>query len=118
MATRYGCRVQGATAIALTGLDVLGYLEEIPICVRYDLKGTRTSNFPVPAKLDDASPVFEKLPGWRADISDIRLFEQLPQEARMYVKRVEELVGVPITMISLGPEREAILRRSADGTLA
>lgn len=117
VATRYGCRVQGATAIALTGLDVLSYLEEIPICVAYDLKGSRTSNFPVPAKLEDACPVFENLPGWRADISDIRLFEHLPREARMYLERVEELVEVPITMISVGPQREAILRRSADPEL-
>ena len=111
VATRYGCRVQGATKIALTGLDVLGYLQEIPICVAYETEGTRTTAFPVPAKLEKARPVYEKLPGWRADISDVRLFDQLPQEARLYVQTVEELVGVPIAMISVGPQRVAVIRR-------
>ena len=102
---------QGATKIALTGLDVLGYLQEIPICVAYETEGTRTTAFPVPAKLEKARPVYEKLPGWRADISDVRLFDQLPREARLYVQTVEELVGVPIAMISVGPQRVAVIRR-------
>ena len=109
VATRYGCRVQGATEIALTGLDVLGYLEEIPVCVAYDIQGERSDTFPVPATLDLARPVYETLPGWRADIGKMRLFDELPEEAKGYVRRVEQLVNVAVSMISVGPERDAII---------
>ncbi len=109
VATRYGCRVQGATEITLTNLDVLGYLEEIPICTAYEIDGERTDQFPVSAKLDRAKPVFETLPGWKCDISSIRRFEDLPAQAREYARRIEELVGVPIGLISVGPTREATI---------
>ncbi len=109
VATRYGCRVQGATEITLTNLDVLGYLDEIPICTAYEIDGDRTDQFPVSAKLDRAKPVFETLPGWKCDISPIRRFEDLPAQAREYARRIEELVGVPIGLISVGPTREATI---------
>ena len=111
VATRYGCRVQGATEVALSLLDVLGYLEEIPVCMAYEVEGTSTTDFPVPSKLDSARPVYEKLPGWGCDISGARSYEDLPKEARTYVERIEELVGVPIGMISVGPRREALIVR-------
>jgi adenylosuccinate synthase len=111
VATRYGCRVQSATEVALTLLDVLGYLDEIPICVAYDLDGETTEDFPNPAQLDRAKPVFEKLPGWRCDISEVRTFQDLPPNAQAYVLRVEDLIGVPIKWVSVGPRREAMITR-------
>ena len=111
VATHYGCRVQGATEVALTLLDVLGYLDEIPICVAYKIDGETTQEFPVPAKLDEAKPIYEKLPGWKRDISSIRSFQDLPQNAKAYVERVEALVGIPVRMISVGPRREAVIDR-------
>jgi adenylosuccinate synthase len=111
VATRYGVRVQGATEVALSMLDVLGYLEKIPICVAYEIDGERTDRFPVPAKLDRARPVLETLKGWKTDISDIRRLKDLPAEARDYVARVEELIEVPIRWISVGPRRDAIIRK-------
>ena len=111
VATRYGCRVQGATEVALSLLDVLGYLEEIPVCMAYEVEGTSTTDLPVPSKLDNARPVYEKLDGWQCDISGARSYEELPKEARTYVERIEELVGVPIRMISVGPRREALIVR-------
>jgi adenylosuccinate synthase len=111
VATRYGCRVQGATEVALTLLDVLGYLDEIPICVAYDLDGETVEDFPNPARLDRARPVFDKMPGWRCDISDVRAFHNLPPNARAYVQRVEELIGVPVKWVSVGPRREAMITR-------
>ena len=92
---------------------MLGYLEEIPVCVAYEIQGKRSDTFPVPAMLDQARPVLETLPGWRTDISDVRLFDELPQDARAYVRRVEQLVGVAVSMISVGPERDAIIRRAS-----
>ena len=115
VATRYGCLVQGATEIALTALDVLGYLKEIQLCVGYEIDGVRADRFPVPARLAAAAPVYETLPGWLTDISEARSYDQLPDAARLYVERVEELVGVPVTMISVGPQRDAIIRRGRDG---
>lgn len=111
VATRYGCRTQGATEVTLSLLDVLGYLDEIPVCVAYELNGERTDEFPVSAELDDAKPVFENLPGWRCKIGDARVFEDLPENAQNYVLRIEELLGVPIKWISVGPERDQIIRR-------
>jgi adenylosuccinate synthase len=111
VATRYGCRVQGATEIALTLLDVLGYLDEIPICVAYDVGGEITKKFPVSARLDAARPVFEKVRGWKCDISGARTLDSLPRQARAYVERVEGLIGVPVRWISVGPRRESTITR-------
>lgn len=111
VATRYGCRVQGATEAALSLLDVLGYLDEIPICTAYDVDGEQTDTFPVPASLDRARPVLASMPGWRCDISAVRRFEELPEKARAYVDRVEGLIGVPIRWISVGSQRDAMIRR-------
>ncbi len=111
VATRYGCQVQGATEVALTLLDVLGYLDEIPICVAYDMGGERVENFPNPAQLERARPVFETMPGWKCPISNVETFQDLPPNAQAYVHRVEELLGVPIKLISVGPRREAMIVR-------
>jgi adenylosuccinate synthase len=111
VATRYGCRVQGATEVALSLLDVLGYLDEIPICTAYEIDGKRGVDFPVPAQLEFAKPVFEQMPGWCRDISNVRRFEDLPEQAQRYVERIEGLIDVPIRWISVGPEREAMIRR-------
>ncbi len=110
VATRYGCRIQGATEVALTLLDVLGYRQKISICTAYDIEGQRTGVFPVPAKLAKAKPVLETLPGWRCDISDVRRYEDLPQEAQGYVRFIEKLIDVPVKWISVGPRREAIIK--------
>ena len=118
VATRYGCRVQGATSVALTGLDVLGCYDAIPICVAYEIDRVRTEKFPLPADLQAATPVYERAEGWQSDISAIRTFDQLPEQAQGYVDRVEELIQVPITMISVGPQREAIIRRSSKRLVA
>ena len=111
VATRYGVMVQGATAIALTKLDVLSYMEKIPICTAYEIDGERTEEFPFPVQLDQATPVIEYVAGWHCDISQIRHWEELPQEARNYVKRIEKAAGCPIRYISVGAERDAILVR-------
>jgi len=111
VATRYGCRVQGATEVALTLLDVLGYLDEILLCVAYEVDGVKTTEFPNPAMLDRARPVYERLAGWECDIREVREFRALPAEAQAYVLRVEELVGVPIKWVSVGPKREATIQR-------
>jgi len=111
VATRYGCRAQGATEIALTVLDVSEYLDEIPICVAYEVDGEITEDFPNPVQLDRAKPLFEKLAGWKCDISDVRAFDDLPQNAQAYVLRIEKLLGVPIKWVSVGPRREAMIVR-------
>ncbi len=111
VATRYGVRAQGATALALTKLDVLSYLDEIPVCVKYSLDGTETDEFPFPAALDSARPVIRSMPGWKCDISSARKWEDLPEEARNYVTFIEEQVGCPIRYISVGPERNACVIR-------
>jgi adenylosuccinate synthase len=111
VATRYGCRLQGATEIALTLLDVLGYLDEIPICTAYEVNGLRTQDFPVPARLDSASPIYERLPGWRCDITAMRDFAALPAHAQSYVRRIERLIETPIRWISVGPRREQVIER-------
>ena len=108
-ATRYGVEVQGATEIALTKLDVLSYLDKIPVCTRYRLNGTETDRFPFPAALEDAEPVTEYLDGWKCDISAVRRWEELPQAAKSYVSFIEKAIGCPITYISVGPERDSII---------
>lgn len=109
VATRYGCAVQGATEVALTNLDVLGYLEEIPIAVGYRLDGKVTTQFPTTTQLTAAQPIFEMMPGWRTDIRAIRRYHNLPSATRHYVERIEELIGTPVHLISVGPEREQLL---------
>lgn len=112
VATRYGCMVQGATEVALTNLDVLGYLEQIPVCVAYrGADGTVSGQFPVNARLESAEPVLETMPGWRAAISDVRSFDRLPAEAQAYVRRLEQLIGVPVKLVSVGPRREQMFAR-------
>ncbi len=111
VATRYGCEMQGATEAALTNLDVLSYLDEIPVCVAYELDGQRVDRFPVTPKLERCTPVYEKLPGWRTDIRGITSFEALPENARRYVEFLERQIACPIRMVSNGPRREEIIRR-------
>ena len=111
VATRYGVRCQGATDIALTKLDVLSYLDEIPICARYELQGQIIDEFPFPAVLPEAKPVMTSMPGWKCDISGVRKWEDLPQAARDYVEYVEKAIGCHITYVSVGPERDAIILR-------
>ena len=111
VATRYGVEVQAATEIALTKLDVLSGMKEIPLCVRYEVNGEETDEFPFPTALASAKPVLETMPGWQRDISEVRRWEDLPAEAQAYVLRVEQAIGCPITYISVGPERESIICR-------
>lgn len=111
VASRYGCRLQGTTDVAFTVLDVLGYLEEIPVCVGYEIDGEVTTDFPVTCKLERAKPVLEKLPGWKCDIRGIRNYEDLPENCRRYVEFIEEQIGYPITMVSNGPGRADIIYR-------
>ncbi|MDY3985706.1 adenylosuccinate synthase [Dysosmobacter sp.] len=111
VATRYGIQCQGATDIALTKLDVLSYLDEIPICARYELCGEQIDYFPFPAILPDAKPVMTSMPGWKCDISGVRKWEDLPEAARNYVEYVEQQIGCRITYVSVGPERDSIIIR-------
>lgn len=113
VASRYGCRLQGTTDVAFTVLDVLGYLDEIPVCVGYEIDGEITTEFPTTAKLAKAKPVLEKLPGWRQDIRGIKTYEDLPENCRNYVEFVEAHIGYPITMVSNGPGREDIIYRNS-----
>ena len=112
VASRYGCRIQGTTDVAFTVLDVLGYLDEIPVCTGYEIDGKVTTEFPVTSKLEEAKPVLEVLPGWKCDIRGIRKYEDLPENCRRYVEFVEEKIGSPITMVSNGPGREDIIYRN------
>jgi adenylosuccinate synthase len=111
VATRYGCRVQGATEVALTNLDVLAYRDSIPVCTAYLVEGSRTGNFPVTRLLDGAKPVYEELPGWKTDLRQARSFAELPENARRYVHFIEERIAAPITWISVGPDRQQTLRK-------
>ncbi|ANY69378.1 adenylosuccinate synthase [Paenibacillus sp. BIHB 4019] len=111
VATRYGCRIQGATSVALTNLDVLGYLDEIPICVGYETEGEVADEFLFPQKLSSAKPVYKRLPGWKSDISQVTKMEDLPEAARGYVEFIESEIGVAITTVSVGPSREQIILR-------
>ena len=111
VATKYGCMCQGTTEVAFTVLDPLGYLDEIPVCVGYEIDGEVTDRFPTTAKLEKAKPVFKKFPGWKSDITGIHEFDKLPVEAQNYVNEVEKLIGYPITLVSNGPGREDIIKR-------
>ena len=111
VATRYGVRVQGATQIALTKLDVLSYMEKIPVCTQYEIGGKRVDEFPFPAALSEAKPVMEYLPGWGCDISNARKFGDLPAAARDYVRYVEDTLRTPIPYVSVGAARDAIILR-------
>jgi len=110
VATRHGCRVQGATEVALTLLDVLGHLDRVPICVAYEIDGERTLELPPTPKLERATPVYEYWPGWRCELGASRRPDDLPSTARRYVDRVEALIETPIRWVSVGPEREATIR--------
>lgn len=112
VASRYGCRMQGTTDVAFTVLDVLGYLDEIPVCVGYEIDGGVTTEFPTTAKLLRAKPVLETLPGWKCDIRGIKTYEELPEHCKKYIEFIEERIGYPITMISNGPGREDIIYRA------
>ena len=113
VASRYGCRLQGTTDVAFTVLDVLGYLDEIPVCVGYEIDGEETTEFPVTAKLQKAKPVFRKLPGWKCQIRGIRKYEELPENCRNYIEFIEGQIGYPITMVSNGPGRDDIIYRKS-----
>ena len=112
VATKYGCMTQGTTEVAFTVLDPLGYLDEIPVFVGYEIDGEVTTRFPSTAKLEKAKPVLKKLPGWKCDITGIRNFEDLPAEAQNYVDEIEKMIGFPITYVSNGPGREDIIKRT------
>ena len=111
VASRYGCRVQGTTDVAFTVLDVLGYLDEIPVCVAYEIDGQETRDFPVTSLLERAKPVYKVLPGWKTDIRGISRYEDLPEACRAYIEFIESQIGYPITMISNGPGRKDIIYR-------
>ena len=111
VASKYGCRMQGATDVAFTVLDVLGYLDEISVCVGYEIDGEVTTDFPVTHLLEKAKPVLEVLPGWKCDIRGIKEYDKLPENCRGYIEFIEEHIGYPITMISNGPGREDIIYR-------
>ena len=113
VASKYGCRMQGATDVAFTVLDVLGYLDEIPVCTGYEIDGKVTTDFPTTAQLEKAKPVLEKLPGWKSDIRGIRKYEDLPENCKKYIEFVEEHIGFPITMISNGTGRDDIIYRES-----
>ena len=111
VASKYGCRLQGTTDVAFTVLDALGYLEEIPVCVGYEVDGEVTTDFPVTTKLKNAKPVYKVLPGWKCDIRGITKYEDLPENCRNYIEFIEKEIGFPITMISNGPGRHEIIYR-------
>ena len=114
VATRYGVEVQNASEIALTKLDVLSYMDRIPVCTAYMVDGERTERFPFPDSLDSAVPCYEYLEGWKCDISDVRTWNDLPEKARAYVVYLEQAIGCPVTYISVGPERDSIVRRGGE----
>ena len=111
VASRYGVRMQGATEVALTVLDVLGYLDEIPVCVGYEIDGEVVKDFPVTAKLKKAKSVYEVLPGWKEEIRGIKEYDKLPENCRKYIEFIEKELGVPVTMVSNGPGRHEIIYR-------
>ena len=111
VASSYGCRIQGATEVALTVLDVLGYLKEIPVCIGYEIDGEVVKDFPVTAKLKKAKPVYDYLPGWNCEIRGIKKYEDLPENCRNYIEYIERELGVPVKMVSNGPGREDIIYR-------
>ncbi len=111
VASRYGCKIQGATNVALTVLDVLGYLDEIPICIGYEIDGEVTKDFPTTTKLAKAKPVYTTLPGWKEEIRGITEYDKLPENCRKYIEFIEQELQVPITMVSNGPGRHEIIHR-------
>lgn len=111
VASRYGCRIQGATEVALTVLDVLGYLDELPVCVGYEFDGKVTKDFPTTASLKKAKPVYEVLPGWKTDIRGITEYDKLPENCRKYIEFIEKELGVPVKLVSNGPGRHEIIHR-------
>ena len=113
VASKYGCRLQGTTDVAFTVLDVLGYLDKIPVCVGYEIDGEVTTDFPTTTKLEKAKPVIEVLDGWKSDIRGIKNYEDLPENCKKYIEFVEEHIGFPITMVSNGPKREDIIYRKS-----
>ena len=113
VASKYGCRMQGATDVAFTVLDVLGYLDEIPVCVGYEIDGEVTTDIPVTSRLAKAKPVLQKLPGWKCEIRGIRSYEELPENCRKYIEFIEGQIGYPITMVSNGPGRDDIIYRKS-----
>ena len=113
VASKYGCRLQGTTDVAFTVLDVLGYLDKIPVCVGYEIDGEVTTDFPVTAKLNKAKPVFEVLDGWKTDIRGIKEYDKLPENCRKYIEFIEKQIGYPITMVSNGPARDDIIYRTS-----
>ena len=113
VASHYGCRLQGTTDVAFTVLDVLGYLDEIPVCTAYEIDGVQTTEFPTTGRLEKAKPVITVLPGWKTDIRGIKKYEDLPENCRRYIEFVEEKIGFPITMVSNGPGRDDIIYRRA-----
>ena len=113
VASRYGCRMQGATEVALTVLDVLGYLDELPICIGYEIDGKVTKDFPATHELKKAKPVYTTLPGWKSEIRGITKYEELPENCRKYIEFIEKELEVPITMVSNGPGRHEIIYRQS-----
>ncbi len=111
VATRYGCRIQGTTEAVLTVVDVLGYLDELKICVGYEIDGKVTEDFPTTRQLEKAKPVYKTLPGWKCDIRGIKKYEDLPENCRAYIEAIEKEIQVPITMVSNGPGRDEIIVR-------
>lgn len=111
VATRYGCMIQGTTDVALTLIDVLGYLDKIPVCVAYDIDGEIVTDFPNTPRLEKAKPIIEYLDGWNSDIRDVTEWESLPINAKKYIEYVEKNIGYPVTYISTGPKRDSVIYR-------
>lgn len=111
VASRYGCRIQGATEVALTVLDVLGYLDELPVCIGYEIDGKVTKDFPTTVELNKAKPVYTTLPGWNCEIRGIKNYEDLPENCRKYIEFIEKEIETPVTMVSNGPGRDEIIYR-------
>ncbi len=111
VASRYGCRIQGSTEVALTVLDVLGYLDELQVCVGYEIDGTVTRDFPTTVELNRAKPVYKSLPGWKSEIRGIKNYEDLPENCRNYIEFIEKEIETPISMVSNGPGRDEIIFR-------
>jgi len=109
VATKYGCRLQGATSVALTVVDALSYLKEIPICTGYEINGKVTKDFPNTTELEKAKPVFEIMPGWLEDIRGIKDFNKLPEKCKNYINRIESEIGYPVDIISNGPSRSDLI---------
>ncbi len=117
VASRFGCQAQGATHAALTVVDALSYLDEIPVCVAYRIDGQETTVFPVTSKLNEAEPVYRVLPGWKTDIRGIKRYEDLPETCRAYIEFIEEQIETPVAIISNGPKREDIIYRNKEFAL-